>query len=120
MANAKRLYLSENKIIAGVCGGIAEYLEVDPTVVRIVWVILTALVIGLILYRKWVAKDEDDRLHTTVSEIGMVSRQAVVAQKLESIYRWGKALTVIALVHGFIVGVGYVYQSWVASDSLLR
>ena len=28
-----------HKIIAGVCGGIAEYLEVDPTVVRVVYII---------------------------------------------------------------------------------
>ena len=34
----------------------------------IVWMILAALIIGLILYRKWVAKDEDDRLHVTASE----------------------------------------------------
>jgi phage shock protein C len=29
----------QHKIIAGVCGGVAEYLEVDPTVVRVVYVI---------------------------------------------------------------------------------
>jgi phage shock protein C len=31
--------------IAGVCGGFAEYLEIDPTLVRVVW-LLTALFIG--------------------------------------------------------------------------
>ena len=36
----KRLYRSEkNKIIAGVCGGIAEYLEVDPVIIRLIWVV---------------------------------------------------------------------------------
>lgn len=29
-----------NKVIAGVCGGIAQFLNVDPTIVRIVFVIL--------------------------------------------------------------------------------
>lgn len=34
----KKLYRSEtNKMISGVCGGIAEYLEVDPTLVRLVF-----------------------------------------------------------------------------------
>ena len=28
---------------AGVCGGIAEYLAVDPTVIRVLWVLATAL-----------------------------------------------------------------------------
>ena len=32
-----------NKKIAGVCGGIAEYFNIDPTLVRIGWVLLTVL-----------------------------------------------------------------------------
>ena len=30
----------KNRIIAGVCGGIAEYFSVDPTLVRLIWVIM--------------------------------------------------------------------------------
>lgn len=42
----KRLYLSENdKKIGGVCGGLAEYLGVDATLVRVIWV-FAALVFG--------------------------------------------------------------------------
>lgn len=49
--NNKRLYLSDNKIIGGVCGGFAEYLEIDATIVRIVWTILAFLNgIGIIAY----------------------------------------------------------------------
>ncbi len=33
--------------IAGVCGGIAEYLDIDPTLVRIVWVILSVVPGGI-------------------------------------------------------------------------
>lgn len=37
----KRLYRSQQqKMIAGVCGGIAEYFDVDPTIVRLGWVLL--------------------------------------------------------------------------------
>ncbi len=37
----KRLYRSrDNRILAGVCGGLGEYLGVDPVVVRLVWLIL--------------------------------------------------------------------------------
>ena len=47
MANVKKLYLSNtDRKIGGVCGGIAEYLEVDSTVVRLVWVILSVLSFG--------------------------------------------------------------------------
>jgi phage shock protein C len=38
----KRLYRSEtDKKVAGVCGGIAEYANVDPTLVRAVFILLT-------------------------------------------------------------------------------
>jgi phage shock protein C len=42
----KKLYRSRSdRKIAGVCGGIAKYLEVDPTLVRLLW-ILFILVAG--------------------------------------------------------------------------
>ena len=38
----KRLYKSKrNRTLLGVCGGIGEYLDVDPTIIRILWVIFT-------------------------------------------------------------------------------
>ena len=87
----------------------------------VLWMILSAVVVGLIIYRKWIAKDEDDRIHVMDCEGGLLSRQVVVVHKLESIDRWGKALTAIALLYGLVVGAGYVYQSWVAaSNNLLR
>lgn len=50
----KRLYLSSTDIkIAGVCGGIAEYFELDPTLVRLAWLLVTVLsgvVPGVIAY----------------------------------------------------------------------
>ena len=42
--NAHRLYRSRNeRMIAGVAGGMAEYLDVDPTVIRILWILATFL-----------------------------------------------------------------------------
>lgn len=42
----KKIYRSEkNKVLAGVCGGIGEYFNVDPVIIRIIWVIW-ALVYG--------------------------------------------------------------------------
>ena len=38
---SKRLYKSNDKKIDGVCGGIAEYFGIDPTIVRLVWVLFT-------------------------------------------------------------------------------
>lgn len=40
----KRLYKSnENKMLDGVCGGIGEYFGMDPTLVRLAWVLFCAL-----------------------------------------------------------------------------
>ena len=36
----KKLSRSNNKMIGGVCAGIADYLGLDPTIVRIVWVLM--------------------------------------------------------------------------------
>ncbi|MDW8108069.1 MAG: PspC domain-containing protein [Candidatus Kryptonium sp.] len=51
--SVKRLYKSrKNRMIFGVCGGLGEYLNTDPTVVRILWVILaiSSLGIAILLY----------------------------------------------------------------------
>ena len=40
----------------------------------VLWMILAAVVVSLIVYRKWVAKDEDHSLHVTASEIGKRSK----------------------------------------------
>jgi phage shock protein PspC (stress-responsive transcriptional regulator) len=36
----RRLYKSRNKILCGVCGGIAEYLGIDPTIVRVLFAVI--------------------------------------------------------------------------------
>lgn len=43
----KRLYRSrKERILGGVCGGLGEYFDVDPGIVRLVWVIVTLLSLG--------------------------------------------------------------------------
>ena len=49
----KKLTRSANKMLAGVCGGIAEYFDVDPTLIRVCYAALSvfsAAFPGLILY----------------------------------------------------------------------
>lgn len=36
----KKLYKAEEKKVCGVCGGLAEYFDVDPTLIRLIWVFL--------------------------------------------------------------------------------
>jgi len=48
----RRLYRSgKDKILGGVCGGIAEYFNIDPTIVRLLWAFVSlAWGSGLLLY----------------------------------------------------------------------
>lgn len=47
----KKMYRSNsNKMICGVCQGVAEYLNMDPNVIRILWVIFGFTFVGLVAY----------------------------------------------------------------------
>ncbi len=40
----KKLYkMGEGKMLDGVCGGIAKYCDIDPTVIRLAWVLFCAM-----------------------------------------------------------------------------
>ena len=50
----KRLYRSKkNKVFAGICGGVGEYFNVDPVLIRLIWVlvvIFTGFFPGVLAY----------------------------------------------------------------------
>lgn len=53
MFKEKKLYKSTDKKISGVCAGIAEYFEIDPTIVRLAYALIslcTAVMGGIIVY----------------------------------------------------------------------
>ena len=51
MEEKKRLTRSDDKMIGGVCAGLAEYLDIDPTIVRIVWGLMVLFAgFGILLY----------------------------------------------------------------------
>lgn len=47
----KKLFKSRtNRVICGVCGGIGEYFNVDPTIIRLLAVLLGCTTSGIIIY----------------------------------------------------------------------
>lgn len=51
MDGSRKLYRSsQDKMLCGVCGGIGEYLNVDPTLIRLVWAILACSGTGILVY----------------------------------------------------------------------
>ncbi len=65
----KKIYkIEKDKKLCGVCGGIAEYLEIDPTLVRLVWLVavlcagvgaLAYLIAAIVLPKKSDVVDEN-------------------------------------------------------------
>ncbi len=44
MNSVRRLYRSRmSKMVGGVCGGLSEYFQIDPSIMRIGWVVFTML-----------------------------------------------------------------------------
>ena len=47
----KKLYRSKsNRILVGVCAGVAEYFNIDPTVVRVAWALASLFTAGILAY----------------------------------------------------------------------
>jgi hypothetical protein len=83
------------------------------------WVLLALTVMALFIWRKAVSSKEDDTLHVLDAASGeKTAQQAVVAQKLDLIDKWGKIVTVLAVVYGVILGGLYAWQVWVQNSKI--
>lgn len=84
---SQKLYRSEdNRMIAGVCGGLAEYLNIDPSIVRLIFVLIilyggSGLLVYLIL---WI-------ILPVKSSINLPSEK-VVAENTEEIKKSAKGI----------------------------
>ena len=62
MEEKKRLTRSNDGMIGGVCAGLAEYLDLDPTIVRVAWVLMVFFAgFGILLYAiLWIIMPKKD------------------------------------------------------------
>jgi len=60
----KRLYRSKKeRMLGGVCAGLGEHFDIDPTVIRLVWAVITVLSIGtgvLVYIIAWILIPEEE------------------------------------------------------------
>jgi hypothetical protein len=78
----------------------------------LIWSCLTAIVLALALVRYLVSLHEDDNIHISASAEVLISQQMALYRTLEGIDRWGKALTVVAVSAGLVLGGMYLFNSF--------
>ena len=83
---AKKLYRStDNRWLAGVCGGLAKYFDIDPTLVRVIFVVLAFFGLGgaIIYLLLWVLipKEPTDEEQAIMDK---VIDQEIAEEKAES------------------------------------
>ena len=91
-------------------------MNINLTPYFVLWIVLAAVVLVMLIWRKAVTSHEDETLH--VMDTGAVTQQMNVSHKLDVIDRWGKILTAIAVIFGLVIGALYMYQSWVAMSKI--
>jgi hypothetical protein len=85
----------------------------------ILWILLALTVLTLFIWRKTVASKEDDNLHVLDgASVAKSAQQETIAHKLDFIDKWGKIVTVVAILYGVILGALYVWQSWVQNSNI--
>lgn len=81
-----------------------------------IWAVLAAVIVILLIYRSRLARQEDETLHVLDSDASKVSQQMTIAQKLEVVERWGKILTVIAVLYGLVLLGLFLWDAWERSS----
>lgn len=84
-------------------------MHLTPYVVA--WACLAILVLGLALIRYLTSFREDDNIHISEGERGMITNQLSIFHRLDAIDRWGKTLTVLTLIMGVVLAVIYIWET---------
>ena len=83
----------------------------------VLWALLAVIVLALIAYRKVVSNKEDETLHLGSGAEAIPAQQVVIAHKLDVIDKWGKLLTVVAVVYGLALLGFYTYITWLSPNT---
>ena len=77
-----------------------------------VWAVLTTVVVILAIYRRRLDLRVDETIHVLDSEAASIPQQEEVSKKLIVIDRWGKILTVVAVLYLLGIAAAYIYSSF--------
>jgi len=128
--NPRRLYRSRHdRQLTGVAGGMAEYLEIDPTVVRILWILSAffggfTIVLYIILAFVMPLEPVTDRSigpDPSAETVGFVQGPAAEAASRTDVRREGRGglyLGILLIAFGAIALVGMLLPGWAGSGQL--
>ncbi len=102
----RRLYRSRrDRMVAGVCGGIAEYLEIDPILVRLVFLALLFSGVGVLLYLvAWILIPERPIEEETQTPPGETD--------VEHLRRLRRNTGILLIVVGALLLIGEFFPAW--------
>jgi len=113
MSSPKRLYRSsQDRVLAGICGGIAEYYNVDPVWVRLIAVLVAlATGVGILVYLlAWILIPENpDQIKKT--------EKKVVAPKIKKSKPSGNGSVLVGTII-LLFGVGFLLKNLVPGFSI--
>ncbi len=109
----KRIYrIRKGKVLAGVCGGLSEYLNIDPSLVRIIavlagfamfpWVVMTYIAAAIVIPEKkegfdgFTAEAEEDEQYT--GETNNYENKPFIDQKKSQLIFGGSIIAIGALL----------------------
>ena len=88
------------------------------TFLVVIWSAMALIVLLTAVYRKYVARGEDNLLHLHNGDNGLVQHQEEVARQIEVIDKVGKISTVVVAVGGLAIAAAYLYQVWQQTSQL--
>jgi hypothetical protein len=83
-----------------------------------VWAGIAIVVLILAGLRQYFDLHEDDTIHLHDNETGLVKEQAALAERVTTLTRWSRLMTVLAVVYGVGLGCYYLYMQWTESGKL--
>lgn len=82
------------------------------------WLIVVAILVGQVVYRRSLAKTEDDSIHVSEFDSDKVGQQTAFADKLQVVDRWGKILAGITAIYALGLLAAYMYNGWLESSGV--
>jgi ABC-type uncharacterized transport system involved in gliding motility auxiliary subunit len=92
-------------------------MNINLTPFMILAALLLTSVAAMVIWRKVVAREEDDNLHVLDAK-PRISQQLTMAQRLEVIDKWGKLLTIVTVGYLLIVAALVIWKQFTVGGNL--